>query len=32
MAYQPGGWTLEAMEDPHTLDNLVGDIRKRFLP
>jgi len=32
MAYQPGGWTLDAMEDPHTLDNLVGDIRKRFLP
>ena len=32
MAFKPGGWTLEALEDPHTLDNLVGDIRKRFLP
>lgn len=31
MTYNPGGWTLEAMEDSHTLDNLVGDIRNRFL-
>jgi NAD(P)-dependent dehydrogenase (short-subunit alcohol dehydrogenase family) len=31
MAFQPGGWTLEAIEDPHLIDNLVGDIRNRFL-
>ncbi len=30
MAFNPGGWTLEAMEDPHLIDNLVGDIRDRF--
>jgi NAD(P)-dependent dehydrogenase (short-subunit alcohol dehydrogenase family) len=31
MAMHAGGWTLEAMEDPHTVDNLVGDVRNRFL-
>lgn len=31
MAFQPGGWTLPAMEDPHVLDNLVGDVRSRLL-
>lgn len=31
MAYHPGGWTLAAMEDPHFVDNLVGDVRNRFI-
>ena len=29
--FYPGGWTLEALEDPHRLDTLVGDIRNRFV-
>lgn len=31
MAFQPGGWTLAALEEPHVLDNLLGDIRNRFI-
>lgn len=31
MAFHPGGWTLEAIEDRHLLDNLVGDIRNRLV-
>jgi NAD(P)-dependent dehydrogenase (short-subunit alcohol dehydrogenase family) len=31
MSYNPGGWTLEAMEDELLLDNLVGDVRNRFV-
>src|SRR5208283_1011806 len=26
MAFNPGGWTLEAMEEPHQLDNLIGNV------
>ncbi len=32
-AFNPGGWTLAAMEeDPHLIDNLMGDIRYRYKP
>lgn len=32
-AFHPGGWTLEAMEeDPHIVDNLLGDVRNRYKP
>ncbi len=29
--YHPGGWTIDALCSPDALDNLVGDIRNRFV-
>ena len=29
--FQPGGWTLEALEQPHVLDGLLGDLRNRYV-
>lgn len=29
--FSPGGWTIDALLSPDVLDNLVGDIRNRFV-